>query len=192
MTADGIAFEPPTEHLFGFNNPLGACPHCEGYGKVIGIDEDLVVPDKSKSIFDNAIACWRGDTMRWFRDRLVENAYKFNFPIHEPYYKLTAAQRRLLWRGNEYFTGLDGFFEYLDSERRKIQFRVLKARYTGKTICPECGGSRLRKEALYVKVGGRDIAELVSMSVDTLIEFSIRCRSTSTIRNRSTNHHRDS
>ena len=171
MTADGIAFEPPTEHLFGFNNPLGACPHCEGYGKVIGIDEDLVVPDKSKSIFDNAIACWRGDTMRWFRDRLVENAYKFNFPIHEPYYKLTAAQRRLLWRGNEYFTGLDGFFEYLDSERRKIQFRVLKARYTGKTICPECGGSRLRKEALYVKVGGRDIAELVSMSVDTLIEF---------------------
>ena len=171
MTADGIAFEPPTEHLFGFNNPLGACPHCEGYGKVIGIDEDLVVPDKSKSIFDNAIACWRGDTMRWFRDRLVENAYKFNFPIHEPYYKLTAAQRRLLWRGNEYFTGLDSFFEYLDSERRKIQFRVLKARYTGKTICPECGGSRLRKEALYVKVGGRDIAELVSMSVDTLIEF---------------------
>ena len=171
MTADDIAFEPPTEHLFGFNNPLGACPHCEGYGKVIGIDEDLVVPDKSKSIFDNAIACWRGDTMRWFRDRLVENAYKFNFPIHEPYYKLTAAQRRLLWRGNEYFTGLDGFFEYLDSERRKIQFRVLKARYTGKTICPECGGSRLRKEALYVKVGGRDIAELVSMSVDTLIEF---------------------
>ena len=171
MTADGIAFEPPTEYLFGFNNPLGACPHCEGYGKVIGIDEDLVVPDKSKSIFDNAIACWRGDTMRWFRDRLVENAYKFNFPIHEPYYKLTAAQRRLLWRGNEYFTGLDGFFEYLDSERRKIQFRVLKARYTGKTICPECGGSRLRKEALYVKVGGRDIAELVSMSVDTLIEF---------------------
>ncbi len=171
MTADGIAFEPPTEHLFGFNNPLGACPHCEGYGKVIGIDEDLVVPDKSKSIFDNAIACWRGDTMRWFRDRLVENAYKFNFPIHEPYYKLSAAQRRLLWRGNEHFTGLDGFFEYLDSERRKIQFRVLKARYTGKTICPECGGSRLRKEALYVKVGGRDIAELVSMSVDTLIEF---------------------
>ena len=171
FTADGIEFEPPTEHLFGFNNPLGACPHCEGYGKVIGIDEDLVVPDKSKSIYDNAIACWRGDTMRWFRDRLVENAYKFDFPIHEPYYKLSAAERRLLWRGNEYFTGLDGFFEYLDSERRKIQFRVLKARYTGKTICPECGGGRLRKEALYVKVGGKDITELVAMSVDTLIEF---------------------
>lgn len=171
FTADGIEFEPPTEHLFGFNNPLGACPHCEGYGKVIGIDEDLVVPDKSKSIYDNAIACWRGDTMRWFRDRLVENAYKFDFPIHEPYYKLSAAERRLLWRGNEYFTGLDGFFEYLDSERRKIQFRVLKARYTGKTICPECGGGRLRKEALYVKVGGNDITELVAMSVDTLIEF---------------------
>ena len=171
FTADGIEFEPPTEHLFGFNNPLGACPHCEGYGKVVGIDEDLVVPDKSKSIFDNAIACWRGDTMRWFRDRLVENAYKFDFPIHEPYYKLSPAERRLLWRGNEYFTGLDGFFEYLDSERRKIQFRVLKARYTGKTICPECGGGRLRKEALYVKVGGRDITELVAMPVDALIEF---------------------
>ena len=171
FTADGIEFEPPTEHLFGFNNPLGACPHCEGYGKVVGIDEDLVVPDKSKSIFDNAIACWRGDTMRWFRDRLVENAYKFDFPIHEPYYKLSPAERRLLWRGNEYFTGLDGFFEYLDSERRKIQFRVLKARYTGKTICPECGGGRLRKEALYVKVGGCDITELVAMPVDALIEF---------------------
>ena len=171
FTADGIEFEPPTEHLFGFNNPLGACPHCEGYGKVVGIDENLVVPDKSKSIFDNAIACWRGDTMRWFRDRLVENAYKFDFPIHEPYYKLSPAERRLLWRGNEYFTGLDGFFEYLDSERRKIQFRVLKARYTGKTICPECGGGRLRKEALYVKVGGRDITELVAMPVDALIEF---------------------
>ena len=169
--ADGIEFEHPTEHLFSFNNPLGACPRCEGYGKVVGIDENLVVPDKSKSIYDNAIACWRGDTMKWFRDQLVNNAYKFGFPIHEPYYKLTPEQKRLLWRGNEYFDGLDRFFDYLDSERRKIQFRVLKARYTGKTVCPECGGSRLRKEALYVKVGGKNIAELVSMSIDSLIGF---------------------
>ena len=171
MSADGIEFEHPTEHLFSFNNPLGACPNCEGYGKVIGIDEDLVVPDKSKSIYDNAIACWRGDTMRWFRDQLVNNAYKFDFPIHEPYHRLTVEQRRLLWRGNEYFEGLDSFFQYLDSERRKIQFRVLKARYTGKTTCPMCNGSRLRKEALYVKVGGRSIDELVTMTVDELIPF---------------------
>lgn len=169
--ADGITFERPTEHLFSFNNPLGACPLCEGYGKVVGIDENLVVPDKSKSIYDNAIACWRGDTMRWFRDQLVNNAHKFDFPIHEPYYKLTAEQKRLLWTGNEYFDGLNGFFEYLDSERRKIQFRVLKARYTGKTACPECGGSRLRKEALYVKIGGKTIADIVSMNIDSLIEF---------------------
>ena len=169
--ADGIDFEPPTEHLFGFNNPLGACPVCEGYGKVVGIDEDLVVPDKSKSIYDNAIACWRGDTMRSFRDRLVRSAYKFDFPIHEPYYKLSEEQRRLLWRGNEYFDGLNTFFQYLDSERRKIQFRVIKARYTGKTVCEACNGSRLRREALYVKVVGRTIADLVAMNVDSLIDF---------------------
>jgi len=174
--ADGITFERPTEHLFSFNNPLGACPRCEGYGKIVGIDENLVVPDKSKSIYDNAIACWRGDTMRWFRDQLVNNAYKFDFPIHEPYYKLSAEQKRLLWTGNEYFDGLNGFFEYLDSERHKIQFRVLKARYTGKTLCPECGGSRLRREALYVKIGGKTIADLVSMSVDSLIVFFEKLR----------------
>lgn len=169
--ADGICFGRPTEHLFSFNNPIGACPRCEGYGRVVGIDENLVVPDKSKSIFDNAIACWRGDTMRWFRDQLVANAYKFDFPIHEPYYKLSPEQKRLLWSGNEYFDGLNKFFDYLDSEKRKIQFRVLKARYTGKTVCPDCNGSRLRKEALYVKVGGRNIAELVAMNIDKLIEF---------------------
>ncbi|MGN0007885.1 MAG: excinuclease ABC subunit UvrA [Alistipes sp.] len=169
--ADGICFERPTEHLFSFNNPVGACPKCEGYGRVVGIDENLVVPDKSKSIFDNAIACWRGDTMRWFRDQLVANAYKFDFPIHEPYYKLSPEQKRLLWSGNEYFDGLNKFFDYLDSEKRKIQFRVLKARYTGKTVCPDCNGSRLRKEALYVKVGGCNIAELVAMNIDKLIRF---------------------
>ena len=171
FTADGIEFERPHEHLFSFNNPLGACPRCEGWGKVTGIDEDLVVPDKSRTIFDNAIACWRGDTMRWFRDQLVMNAHKFDFPIHAPYYTLTEEQRRLLWLGNEYFEGLNSFFEMLDSQRHKIQYRVMKARYTGKSICPECEGKRLRPEALYVQFGGKNIAEVVRMTVDEAIEF---------------------
>ena len=169
--ADGILFEPPTEHLFGFNNPLGACPRCEGYGKVIGIDEDLVIPDKSKTIYEDAVACWRGETMRLWKERLVANAHLFGFPIHTPDHDLTHEQKLLLWRGNEYFSGLDDFFEYIDSERRKIQFRVMKARYTGKTVCPDCGGSRLRKEALYVRVGGKTIADLTAMPVDELAAF---------------------
>ena len=169
--ADGIQFEHPSEHLFSFNNPLGACPRCEGYGKVIGIDEDLVIPDKSKTIYEDAVACWRGETMRKWKQKLVENAYKFDFPIHTPFHELTQEQKRMLWRGNEYFHGLDDFFAYIDSERRKIQFRVMKARYTGKTTCPECGGSRLRREALYVKVGGKTVADLVVMPVDELIAF---------------------
>ena len=169
--ADGIEFERPSEHLFSFNNPLGACPRCEGYGKVIGIDEDLVIPDKGKTIYEDAVACWRGETMRKWKEQLVENAYKFDFPIHTPFHELTQEQKRMLWRGNEYFHGLDDFFAYIDSERRKIQFRVMKARYTGKTTCPECGGSRLRREALYVKVGGKTVADLVVMPVDELIAF---------------------
>ncbi len=169
--ADGIQFEHPSEHLFSFNNPLGASPRCEGYGKVIGIDEDLVIPDKSKTIYEDAVACWRGETMRKWKEQLVENAYKFDFPIHTPFHELTQEQKRMLWRGNEYFHGLDDFFAYIDSERRKIQFRVMKARYTGKTTCPECGGSRLRREALYVKVGGKTVADLVVMPVDELIAF---------------------
>ena len=168
---DGMTFEEPTEHLFSFNNPIGACPRCEGYGKVIGIDEDLVVPDKSRSIFEDAIACWKGQTMKWWKEQLVNNAYKFDFPVHTPYHDLTREQKQLLWRGNEYFHGLDEFFQYIDGERYKIQFRVMKARYTGKTLCSECGGSRLRKEALYVRVGGRTIADLVTMSVDELVDF---------------------
>lgn len=168
---DGMTFEEPTEHLFSFNNPIGACPRCEGYGKVVGIDEDLVVPDKSRSIFEDAIACWKGQTMKWWRDQLVNNAYKFDFPIHTPYHDLTREQKQLLWRGNEHFHGLDEFFQYIDGERYKIQFRVMKARYTGKTLCSECGGSRLRKEALYVRVGGKTIADLVTMSVDELVDF---------------------
>ena len=173
MTTDGIEFEHPSEHLFGFNNPLGACPTCEGFGRVTGIDEDLVVPDKSKTIFDNAIACWRGDSMSRFRNKLVQNAYKFDFPIHTPYYQLTEEQRRLLWSGNEYFEGLNYFFDYLEREKKKhkTQFSILKARYTGKTLCPACNGARLRPEALYVKVGGRNIAELSAMNIDSLIAF---------------------
>ena len=170
--ADGIEFEPPTEHLFSFNNPLGACPTCEGYGKIIGIDEDLVIPDKRKTIYEDAVACWRGETMRAWKDQLVANAYKFDFPIHTPFYQLTAEQKRLLWCGNEYFHGLNDFFAYIDSERRKIQFRVMKARYTGKTVCPDCGGSRLRKEALYVRVGGKTIADLEGQ--EFLCEYSAK------------------
>ncbi len=169
--ADGIEFEQPTEHLFSFNNPIGACPVCEGYGKTVGIDVDLVIPDKSKTIYEDAIVCWRGATMKKWKEQLIENAHLFNFPIHEPYYALTPEQKQLLWTGNEYFYGLDAFFDYIESERRKIQFRVMKARYTGKTTCHACGGSRLKEEALYVKVGGKSIAEVVAMTVDELILF---------------------
>lgn len=169
--ADGMSFEQPTEHMFSFNNPLGACPLCEGYGKITGIDEDLVVPDKSKSVYDGALVCWRGETMGWWRQQVVDNAYKCDFPIHRPYYQFTPQQRRELWSGNEYFHGVDEFFKWIESERYKIQYRVLLARYTGKTTCPECGGSRLRKEALYVKVGGKNIAEITSMPVDESLRF---------------------
>ena len=169
--ADGITFEEPTEHLFSFNNPIGACPKCEGYGKVVGIDENLVVPDKNKTIFENAIACWRGATMSWWRDQLIQNAHRFGFPVHEPYYKLSAEQKRVLWTGNEYFHGLNEFFAMLEKERYKVQYRVMLSRFTGKTLCPECEGARLRQEALCVKVGWRNIAELVAMPIGELIEF---------------------
>ena len=169
--ADGMVFEPPTEHLFSFNSPLGACPVCEGYGKVIGLDEDLIIPDKNKSIYEDAIAAWRGDTMKWWKEQLVNSAHKFGFPIHRPYWQLSQKEKNLLWTGNEYFHGLNEFFAYLESERYKIQYRVMLARYKGKTLCHECEGSRLRKEALYVRVGGKNIAELVTMNVDALIGF---------------------
>lgn len=170
--ADGIVFQRPFEHMFSFNNPLGACPRCEGYGRVVGIDEDLVIPDKSKTVYDDAVVCWRGETMKWWKEQLVMNASKFGFPIHKPFHELTEEQRRLLWRGNEYFHGLDEFFEFLEKERYKIQFRVMLSRYTGKTTCPDCGGARLRPEASYVKVGGRAITELVRMPVSELKAFS--------------------
>ena len=168
---EGVTYERPTEHLFSFNNPMGACPVCEGYGKVTGIDEDLVIPDKSKSIYNGAVACWNGASMGRWKSELVLNASKCNFPVHTPYYALTDEQKAMLWHGNEFFYGIDDFFNYVDTQRHKVQYRVLKARYMGKTLCPECHGARLKKEALNVRVGGKNIAEIVAMTVGELSEF---------------------
>lgn len=168
---DGMSFREPFEHMFSFNNPLGACPRCEGYGRVVGIDQDLVIPDKAKSIYNDAIVCWRGETMRWWKEQLILNASKFNFPIHRPFYDLTRDEKTLLWLGNDHFMGLDGFFQFLEKERYKIQYRVMLSRYTGKTICPECGGGRLCVDATYVKIAGRSITDLVTMPVSELSRF---------------------
>ena len=168
---DGVSYERPTEHLFSFNNPLGACPVCEGYGKITGIDENLVIPDKSKSVYDGAVVCWNGATMGRWKKELILASSKCGFPIHTPYHALTEQQKEMLWHGTDYFQGIDDFFEYVDTQRHKVQYRVLKARYMGKTLCPECLGARLRKEVLYVKVGGKSIAEVVSMTVGELVEF---------------------
>ena len=145
--ADGMEFDEPSEYLFSFNNPVGACPVCEGYGKVMGIDEDLVIPDKRLSVYDDAIVCWKGEKMRKWKDRLVMHADQFDFPIHAPYHTLTVDQRTLLWTGNRYFKGLNRFFTYLEEKKYKIQYRVMLSRYRGKTLCSECNGNRLRKEA---------------------------------------------
>lgn len=166
--ADGIEFEEPSVHMFSFNNPLGACPVCEGYGKVIGIDEDLVIPNKSLSVYQDAIACWKGEKMGEWRDRLIYNAEKFGFPIHKPFYELSEAQKFLLWTGNRYFEGLNNFFRHLEEQSYKIQYRVMLSRYRGKTTCPACKGSRLKKEAGYVKVAGKSLQELVLMPVADL------------------------
>ncbi|MCO5723632.1 excinuclease ABC subunit UvrA [Robiginitalea marina] len=168
---DGIAFPEPNVHLFSFNNPFGACPNCEGYGDIIGIDEDLVVPNGDLSVYDNAIAPWKGETMGEYRDQLVNNAYKFDFPIHKPWFELTEAQKALVWEGNEYFTGLNQFFRHLEEKSYKIQNRVMLSRYRGKTRCPICKGGRLRKEASYVKVGGKAISELVDLPIHELARF---------------------
>lgn len=169
--ADGITFLEPNVHLFSFNNPYGACPVCEGYGDTIGLDETLIVPNTSLSVYDNAIYPWRGETMSWFRDQLVNNAYKFDFPIHRPWYELTEAQKQLVWDGNEYFTGLTAFFQELEEKNYKIQNRVMLARYRGKTTCYACGGKRLRPETNYVRVGGKSISDLVSMPISDLVVF---------------------
>lgn len=168
---DGITFEEPTPNFFSFNNPYGACKKCEGYGKVIGIDPDLVVPDKSKSVYDGAIAPWRGEKMGEWLNKLVKNALKFDFPIHRTYSELTPKQQELLWTGNKYFTGLNAFFEDLEQQTYKIQYRVMLSRYRGKTDCPECKGSRLRSDASYVKIGGRSILEIVLLPLDEALAF---------------------
>jgi len=165
---DGIQFLEPNVHLFSFNNPYGACPSCEGYGDVIGLDEDLIIPNTGLSIYDNAIFAWRGDSMSWYRDQLVNNAYKFDFPIHKPWFELTDKQKELVWEGNKYFTGLTAFFTELEEKSYKIQNRVMLSRYRGKTKCSLCKGKRLREEANYVKVGDKTITDLVEMPLDKL------------------------
>jgi len=169
--ADGMAFEIPTVHTFSFNSPIGACPLCEGFGRVIGIDEDLVVPNKTLSIFEDAVVCWKGEVMSEWKKKLIHSASKFDFPIHKPYYELTDAQRQLLWTGNKFFEGLNDFFKFLEASQYKIQYRVMLARYRGKTVCPECKGSRLKKEASYIKIGDKAISELVLMSISDLKYF---------------------
>ena len=168
---DGITFLEPNVHLFSFNNPYGACPTCDGYGDTIGLDEELIVPNTALSVYENAIYPWRGETMSWYRDQLVNNAYKFNFPIHRPWFELTDAQKQLIWDGNEHFTGLTGFFKELEEKSYKIQNRVLLARYRGKTRCHECHGRRLRKEANYVKIAGKSISDLVELPIEELQGF---------------------
>ena len=175
--ADGIEFSRPDEDLFSFNSPLGACPVCGGLGQIIGISEDLVVPDKSKSIYDGAIACWRGDKMGWFKDLVVKNSLKYDIPIFEPYCNLSQEVRDKLWKGcpaeteEDSIIGLDEFFRWVEANRYKVQYKYMLNRYSGKTVCNSCGGSRLRKEALYVKVGGKTIHEMLCMNVRELLDF---------------------
>lgn len=161
--ADGISFEEPSVNMFTFNNPYGACKTCEGFGSIIGIDEDLVVPNKSLSIYEGAIACWKGEKMSEWKEQLVSNAHLFDFPIHKPYYALSKEQQKLLWTGNQWFEGLDAFFRHIEEQTYKIQYRVMLSRYRGKTICPDCEGTRLRKDANYVKVAGKSVSEVVTM-----------------------------
>jgi len=169
--ADGIEFEEPSENLFSYNNPYGACKKCEGFGSVIGIDEDLVIPDKSLSVYQGAIAPWKGEKMGQWKEWLVMNAYKFDFPIHKPIFELSPEQRDLLWAGNEHFEGLNEFFRQVEEQTYKIQYRVMLSRYRGKTVCPDCKGTRLRKDANYVKIARKSISDLVLMPLNQLTDF---------------------
>jgi len=169
--ADGIIFEEPTPNMFSFNNPYGACKKCEGFGSIIGIDPDLVIPNKGLSVYEDAIACWRGEKMSEWKELLIRNAYKFDFPIHRPIYKLSQEQQDLLWTGNEYFHGLNDFFNYVEEQTYKIQYRVMLSRYRGKTTCPACKGTRLREDANYVKINKASISDLVIMPLTELMEF---------------------
>ncbi|MFT0715758.1 excinuclease ABC subunit UvrA [Flagellimonas lutimaris] len=168
---DGMKFLEPNVHLFSFNNPYGACPKCEGYGDVIGIDEDLVIPNTALSVYENAVFPWRGESMGWYRDQLVNSAYKFDFPIHKPWFELTEEQKQLVWEGNDHFIGIHKFFEQLEEKSYKIQNRVMLSRYRGKTRCPVCKGKRLRKEADYVKVGRKSISDLIELPINKLMPF---------------------
>ena len=171
FTADGMEFREPSDLMFNFNNPYGACPVCEGFGNVLGISEDLVIPNKTLSVYQNAVRCWNGDKMSEWKKKLIHIAPKFNFPIHTPYHELTDEQRDFLWNGNDQWEGINGFFRWIDTMQEKMQYRVLKARYRGKTRCPECHGSRLRKDVEYVRIGGRSITELVRMPITELKPF---------------------
>lgn len=169
--ADGIQFEEPTPNLFAFNNPIGACKVCEGYGSIIGIDPDLVIPNKGLSVYEDAVACWRGETMSEWKKDFLKHAHKFDFPVHKPIRELTKAQKELLWTGNKHVHGLNEFFQYLQENLYKIQYRVMLSRYRGKTPCPDCHGTRLRKDANYVKINGKSIAELVLAPVYETADF---------------------
>src|SRR5690554_6454731 len=168
---DDITFEEPIPNFFSFNNPYGACKRCEGYGHIIGIDPDLVVPDKSRSVYDGAIAPWRGEKIGKWLQQLIRNSIQFDFPIHRAFSDLTQAQQELLWTGNRHFGGLNKFFEELEEQTYKIQYRVMLSRYRGKTDCPECHGTRLRKDATYVKINGKSISEVVLMPLDKALTF---------------------
>ena len=169
--ADGITFKEPTDLMFNFNNPIGACEICEGFGSVVGIDENLVVPNKTLSVYDDAVMCWRGQVMSEWKNAFIRIASKYDFPIHRPYYQLTQEQHDLLWHGCDGFPGIDGFFEWIKSKSYSIQYRVLLARYRGKTVCPTCNGSRLKEDANYVKINGKTIGELVHMPIDKLAKW---------------------
>ncbi len=169
--ADGINFIEPSVHLFSFNNPFGACKNCDGFGETIGIDEELVIPNKALSVYDDAIAPWRGTGLRKYYVKLIDNADKFNFPIYKPYNQLSKNELNILWEGNEYFSGINKFFKYLEKKNYKIQNRVLLSRYRGKTLCSQCKGSRLRQESYYVKINDKNLPEILSMSIDKLSDF---------------------
>lgn len=169
--ADGISFIEPDDYLFNFNNPFGACPKCDGFGQIMGIDEDLVIPNKALTIYEDAVACWKGEKMSEWKNMLIALSGKLHFPIHKPYCDLSPDEKAVLWHGKGSFPGIDGFFEFVEKNAYKVQYTIMRNRFRGKTICPECGGDRLRKEALYVKVGGKNIAELTRMSVEDLSEW---------------------
>lgn len=169
--ADGIVFEEPSDMMFSFNNPVGACPVCEGFGKVLGIDENLVIPDKSLSLYEGAVVCWKGEKMSEWLHEFIKKSEKYNFPIHRPYFELTESEKSLLWHGAKGLHGIDGFFTFVEENLYKIQYRVMQARYRGKTTCPTCKGSRLKPQALYILVGGRNIAQLVTLPITELKLF---------------------